>query len=392
LKVLHLLNAAGGGAAVSTCLLMEGLRRHGVESCAVCHTMGTAEEREQIAEAARGEVLFTPLYWWNKKTRADLWKRPLLHLMQLPGTGWGRLSGRRVRNFATRQGVDLIHTNTILNPEGGWAARSLGLPHVWHLRERVGPGQPFRLPVEGTAFGRYMKRRASVLVANSHSAAELVRPWLASQEQLTVVPNGVDLTRFAPRTAPEEGPLVVAMVANLSSRVKRHDLFIDTAALVAVNSAIEFRLYGHDPGPSDAYAAALHRQVRELGLGERFHFLGFVADPAQMMAEIDILVHPTAVESFGRVVVEAMAAAVPVVGPAGGGVGEIVVDGETGLLVPPDDTQALARAVERLAGNSDLRRRLGQAGRQRAEEHYSLEAHVEGILRLYEQVGEQVLS
>jgi glycosyltransferase involved in cell wall biosynthesis len=390
LKVLHLLNSAAGGAAVSTTLLMEGLRKRGIPSCAVCHPSGTDAEKRQVAEAARGEVLFTPLYWWNRKTRAALWKRPLLQLMQLPGTGWGMLSGRRVLAFALQRKATLIHTNTILNPEGGTVARTLGLPHVWHLRERLGPGQPFRLPVEGAAFGRYMARNASVVVANSEGTAELVQSWL-TPEQLAVVPNGVDLTRFRrqrrPGTTAGSSKVMVAMVANLTSRVKRHALFIDAAARVAETLPVEFRLYGHDPiqsGGRDRYAADLHAQVERLGLGARFQFSGFVADPAALMAEIDVLVHPTEVESFGRVVVEAMATGLPVVGVRGGGVAEQIVAGETGLLVPPGDAAAMASAVETLVADEALRQRLGKAGRRRAEARYSIEAHVEAIVTLYE--------
>jgi glycosyltransferase involved in cell wall biosynthesis len=389
LKVLHLLNSAAGGAAVSTALLMDGLRSRGIASCAVCHPSGTAEERRRVAEAARGEVLFAPLYWWNRKTRAALWKRPLLQLRQFPSTGWGIFSARRVLAFALQRQATLLHTNTILNPEGGTVARTLGLPHVWHIRERLGPGQPFRLPVEGPAFGRYMARNASRLVANSATTADLVRGWLAP-EQLAVVPNGVDLRRFRPRrpSSSPSSPVVVAMVANLTSRWKKHHLFLEAAHRVLRDGSppVQFRLYGHDPA-GDPYAADLHRQAAALGLGEHFTFAGFTAEPERIMGETDILVHPADAESFGRTAVEAMAAALPVVGVAGGGIGEIVVDGETGFLAPPDDAEALAVAVERLVRDPDLRHRFGTAGRKRAEACYSVKAYVEAMVAVYQQAS-----
>src|SRR5688572_809252 len=87
-KVLHLMNAAGGGAALSTLGLIGQLRERGIECCVVCHDAGTTEEREAIADAVKGEALFTPLYWWNPKTRVKTWKRPALEALQLLRTGF----------------------------------------------------------------------------------------------------------------------------------------------------------------------------------------------------------------------------------------------------------------------------------------------------------------
>ena len=86
-KVLHLLNSAGGGAALSTLSIVRGLAAEGIGSCAVCHDTGTAEERRAIDEAFRGEVLYSRLYWWNRKTRMPLWRRPLAEARQLIVTG-----------------------------------------------------------------------------------------------------------------------------------------------------------------------------------------------------------------------------------------------------------------------------------------------------------------
>jgi glycosyltransferase involved in cell wall biosynthesis len=390
-KVLHVFNSAGGGAALSTLGLIERIGREGIAVCAVCHDAGTASERERIRAATDGAALFIPLYWWNKKIRAALWKRPMIELRQLMKTGWTRRSARQVTEFARRNNVDLIHTNTFLTPEGGIAARRLGLPHVWHLRELLGPDQPFRLSMRPAALARFLKRHASLVVANSATsaaaAAELIPP-----ELLRVVPNGIDLTAFAsPARAPVASkPVVVAMVASLSSRTKKHGLFIESAARLNTLAGVEFRIYGHDPSSGgaktgDGYVDALHSRIKQLGLSGLFRFPGYVAEPAQIMSQIDVLVHPADNESFGRVVVEAMAAGLPVIGVRGGGVGEIVLDGETGLLSAPDNPVALAENIARLIANEGLRTRLGAAGHQRAEGLYSLESCAAGILHVYEE-------
>ena len=120
--VLHVLNSATGGAALSTLGIMGALRGEGIRSCAVCHDAGSPSERQQLLDATDGAVSFTRLYWWNRRLRMPLWRRPLAQAKQIVTTGWLRGSASRVTAFAERQGVDLIHTNTILTPEGGLAA------------------------------------------------------------------------------------------------------------------------------------------------------------------------------------------------------------------------------------------------------------------------------
>jgi glycosyltransferase involved in cell wall biosynthesis len=395
-KVLHVLNNAGGGAALSTLALIKTLRDEGIEACAVCHDDGSAAERAALDEAVRGQVRYTPLYWWNKKIRTPRWKRPLSELKQLIRTGWTRQSSAVVADFAASHGCDLIHTNTLTTPEGGMVAKRLGLPHVWHVRELVGPGNPYRLTREGPALGHYMASHCSKLVANSESSAAPIRDWMP-KGMLEIVFNGIDISRFHPTDRGARPSVVVGMVGSLTSRSKRHSLFVEAAALVDRNLQIEWRIYGHDPSHGgtvrgDAYVDQLHDQIARLGMTRRFCWPEFVADPVQIMEQIDILVHPAENESFGRVVVEAMAAGLPAVGARGGGVAEIIRDGQTGFLATPGDPRDLAARIEQLARDPELRRTLGRNGRQRAEQEYSQEACTAGILRVYEQAMDRPLG
>jgi glycosyltransferase involved in cell wall biosynthesis len=227
-------------------------------------------------------------------------------------------------------------------------------------------------------------------VANSLASAAAIRDWLPPG-LLEIVFNGIDISRFRPRQRPAAADrLVVGMVGNLTSRSKKHGLLIEAAALVNPALPIEWRIYGHDPSaggtqPADAYIDQLHAQIARAGLGQRFRFPGHVGNPAEIMEQIDVLVHPADNESFGRVIVEAMAAGLPTVGVRGGGVGEIIQHEQTGLLAGCDDPRDLAASIERLACSESLRAQYGQAGRRRAEEHYSLAATTAGMLRVYEQ-------
>jgi glycosyltransferase involved in cell wall biosynthesis len=255
------------------------------------------------------------------------------------------------------------------------------------VRELVGPGHPFRLPLEGPALGRYLQSLAARVIANSQATAAAIESWLPAG-LLDVVPNGIDVSRFVPRRPETTGrPLVVAMVGSLTSRWKNHQLFVRAASLVDRQLPIEWRIYGHSTagGTSvdDEYVASLLAEVKRAGLADRFQLAGFRADPVDIMTEIDLLVHPAESESFGRVIVEGMAAGLPVVGVNAGGVGEIVRHEETGLLAPPGAADVMARYITTLVEDPSLRERYGTAGRQRALDSYSLEASVTGIIRSY---------
>ncbi|MBX7100233.1 MAG: glycosyltransferase family 4 protein, partial [Myxococcaceae bacterium] len=353
------MNAAAGGAALSTLGLMRALEQQGIASSAVCFPNGDAAERQALLDATHGRAEFVELYTWHRKIRSAAWKRPLLELRQ-----WVRTRGR-VRSLgavalaARRTRAQLVHTNTILTPEGGQAARALGLPHVWHLRELIGPGDPFQLPLRGPALGRYLRRHASVVIANSGASARNLA-GLLDADRLATIPNGLELAPFLALGPKVGGPLVVGMVASVTSRTKKHALFLEAAR--RLRGQAEFRIYGHLPAEGDdPYADEVRRLAQQAGV----QLCGFLSAEA-IAPQLDLLVHPADNESFGRTVVEAMAAGRPVVGANGGGVAELVEAGVTGWLAPPDDAEALARAIAEALQDPARRATFGAAGRERA--------------------------
>ena len=136
----------------------------------------------------------------------------------------------------------------------------------------------------------------------------------------------------------------------------------------------------------DEYEGELRRLVDELGIAARVEFRGFCEDVGEELAGADVLVHASIIpEPFGQVVVEGMAAGLPVVAAAAGGPAEVLVDGETGLLYPPGDVEALAARLRRLATDGALRRQLGSRARIAAA-NYSPDRVVAQILGVYGRV------
>jgi glycosyltransferase involved in cell wall biosynthesis len=146
----------------------------------------------------------------------------------------------------------------------------------------------------------------------------------------------------------------------------------------------ELIFVGDDLQKQGAYRLAMENLARELRCSGRF--VGFQKNVQEWQMACDIAVVPSHVEPLGTVVLEAMCLGVPVVGCSVGGIREAVVDRRTGLLVPPRSPEALSAALARLIGDAELRRQLGEQGRRRCEDIFSLEAHVGAVVKEYQSV------
>lgn len=241
-------------------------------------------------------------------------------------------------------------------------------------------------------------------VARVIAVSEAVERALLAQkifppEKIRRIANGIDVERFERRARSFDtqrfrrlsgikGRLVVGMAGELREHKGQED-FIRSAQLVARRFAdVDFVIAGEDQSQRKEYRALLDRLVRELELETRVHFTGWLEDVAALLPALDIFVSSSRVEPFGLVMVEAMAAGLPVVATATGGAQEIVEDGLTGKLVPVEDWRALSEAVSSLLTNEEERRRMGERGRERAREHFSLERMVAETEALYREVLE----
>lgn len=260
---------------------------------------------------------------------------------------------------------DLVHTNSLKAAlYGSVAARLAGVPVVWHVRDRIAPDY---LPRTATAMVRGLsKALPDALIANSATTlATLPRPRRRPR-LWRVVPSPVPEARSSSRSRSGE-PLRVGMVGRLAPWKGQH-VFLEAFAQAFPAGPERAVVIGGTLFGEEAYEASLHDDAVRLGIAERVEFRGHREDMAVELAGIDVAVHASITpEPFGQVVVEAMAAGLPVVAAAAGGPAEVVTDGVDGVLVPPGDRQSLAAALRRLAADDQLRTRLGTAGRARAE-------------------------
>jgi len=206
-------------------------------------------------------------------------------------------------------------------------------------------------------------------------------------ERLVVIPDFVDCQRFdpslfqagCPGSALPQRPPTIVSVGRLT-REKGHAVLLRAMAKVRC-SMPQARLLICGTGPEEA---ALARQAAPLT--DQVEFLAFVSDVRPVLAAADLFAMPSLSEGLGVATLEAMAMAKPVVASATGGLRELVLDGETGLLVPPADADALAEGLLVLLRDPARAQRMGQAGRQRALAHYDRGLIVDRVLALYREV------
>ena len=211
------------------------------------------------------------------------------------------------------------------------------------------------------------------VVAPSQAMARFLVAHGFPRQRVHVIPLAIDAATVNGRPH-ANGPLKVGTAANLEYW-KGIDVLIDAAALASTPLRLE--IFGQG-----TQRARLEEQARTKGVDARFH--GFVSDLRTRLAGLDVFALPSRGDNFPVVILEAMASGLPVVGTRVGGIPELVVDGETGLLVDVDDPTGLARALDRLGGDELLREQMGVHGAQRAAEEFSPAEMAKRMVSLYE--------
>ncbi|MDT8434839.1 MAG: glycosyltransferase family 4 protein [Anaerosomatales bacterium] len=230
--------------------------------------------------------------------------------------------------------------------------------------------------------------RVDRFVAISSAVRNAICAGGVEPERVVTIPNGIDIATVrsdaglpAPEGLRAAGPLV-GCVGRLAP-VKGVEYFVRMAGPLGFQvPRARFVIAGSGPEESRLRAIAY-----AYGLGDRLVFLGHVSPVAPVLAACDVVVIPSLSEGFALVAAEAMALGKPVVGTNVGGLVDVVADGETGILVPPADPEALAAAVARLLHDPALSIRMGEAGAARAEERFTVERMVRDHLALFEELA-----
>lgn len=295
--------------------------------------------------------------------------------------------------YVRRQHIDVVHCTekprdalygTLLAKAGG--ARSL-------IHLHVKPDDWMR-PVVRTSM-----ERADALVGVSQFVAESTVALGYRADKVHAVLNGLEQTDWVDvavdaddvrREFGAEGSAPLLVTASRLFRWKGQHLIVAALPRVKVRFPdVKLLIVGRDDsraGGGETYSTELRRTVADLDLADNVVFTGWRPDVKRLMAAADVFVMPSFEEPFGMVYVEAMALRRPVVALDNGGAREIIVDGITGLLSPPDDVESIADNLVRLLADACLRDRLGDAGRQRVVDRFGAQRMTDDMAAVYEQL------
>jgi glycosyltransferase involved in cell wall biosynthesis len=278
---------------------------------------------------------------------------------------------------------DLVHTNSLKSGVyGSLAAKATGAALVWHVRDRIADDY---LPRPAVRLVRALVARlADGVLANSTATLDTLSEPRAGRVH-RVIPDSVEVSPHP--LAPEPGATIFGMVGRIAPW-KGQDLFLRAFATAFADGEERAVLVGSAMFGEESYERELRELAVRLGLGGRVEFRGFREDIWRELASLDVLVHASVIpEPFGQVVLEGMAAGLPVIAPDEGGPAAVVVDGRTGRLFRSREIDSLAGAMRELREDPAARERLGSAARAAVVDY-----HPEAVARQLESLYESVLQ
>jgi len=294
------------------------------------------------------------------------------------------LSVKKLRAIIRKENIDIVHARSRVP---GWIA---------YLACR-GTHAAFITTCHGyyskNLFGHVMGWSKLIIVPSEIIGRHMIEDFGVSAESIRRIPRSVDLSRFSKRrTTKKSDPSPVIAIIGRITPLKGHTYFLKAMAKV-IRSVPNARIWviGSAPRKKESYRQELEILVRRLGLSDYVEFLGNRKDIPHLLSKVDVLVFSSIVpESFGRVILEAHAARVPVVATKVGGVVEIIDHEETGLMVLPKDTDNMASAVVRLIRDKDLRARFISAATKKLESKFTLAHMASRTVEVYEELLDTV--
>lgn len=370
--MVHVIKVTGiAGAERHLLMLLSGLRSHNIDAQIVVLTEPenpVDDYMEALAERdipARREIIRTDvdisLYWRLRRIFQEL--RPtIVHTHLWHGDFFGiqaaRLAGVK-RVITSRHNDDAFRHKQAIRAVNFalWRTVSAGIAISDAIRN-------FSIEVEGAPANKL--RTIHYGIEYTPNAVDVVAAHHALRAELGLAPT----------------TLLIGMVCRLT---EQKGILYGLRAFANLENIPETHLILAGEGP---LRATLEAEAARLNIQERVHFLGWRKDVPQIMGGLDIFLMPSLWEGFGLALLEAMAVQLPIVGSAVSAIPEVVINGETGILVPPRDVAGLTAAVEALLRDHALRKHIGLLGLDRLETHFTAARMVEQTLALYDGIAQ----
>jgi glycosyltransferase involved in cell wall biosynthesis len=233
----------------------------------------------------------------------------------------------------------------------------------------------------------YLLNYGDRVLATSKYLARKTQKFINDSRCVDVVPWGVDLKIFWPKSVEEKQEVIKIGFAKRLHALSAPDTLLRAFHHASQNCRLQLKLKIAGDGPMKSQ---LFELAKNIGLKDSIEWLGWVSDLnslSDFYRSLDFLVMPSRKESFGVSAVEAAASGLPVIASRIGGIPEVVVNGETGILINSEDVLGFSKAITKLAENDCLRKKLGSKARQRAERHFDWQDSIKRMIAIYQQVN-----
>ncbi|MEI2608562.1 MAG: glycosyltransferase family 4 protein [Chitinophagaceae bacterium] len=379
------------GVEYSTLFLAEALDKTQYTPVVIVPTWGPMADACQTRGIAVRVVPRAPFrsasFRWGQRNLAD----PLAMLFN-PWQLWR--SAYHLQKNLHHLPVDLLVSKGLLvHFYGGWAARRLGIPCIWHVQDEV----PERRA--GGLYLRGLQMAAQHLAQAVIGDAQTIARQFPRHPTVSTIYNGIDIQAYAPTTAPGNlrhtlgipgEATLIGNLARLTDWKGQHVLIEAFQQIAPEHPQAHLVLIGTPLFDNNRYEQRLHRLVQEGPASDRIHFAGYRTDPAQTLAALDIYVHPSVRKDTAPLaLLSALATGLPVVISDVPGMVEVVEPDHSALVFPAEDSAALVQHLRRLLTQPELGRCLGQAARDTAVQRFSLHAHAEAMIDIFNQTLNQ---
>ncbi|MBP1175087.1 glycosyltransferase involved in cell wall biosynthesis [Paenibacillus sp. PvR133] len=290
--------------------------------------------------------------------------------------------GRKLAPLLREEKVVCVHTNSLKSAlYGTVAAKSAKLPLIWHIRDHIGP--PYLKPIVAKGIRLMSRFLPNGVIANSKSTLSALE--LPPDKKTLVVYSAFAKAITARDTAADsrgDESFNVVLVGRLAEWKGQH-ILLEAARSFLPDQRVKFWLAGDALFGEEEYKQRLESTMREYGLAN-VNLLGHVDDIQGLMQRCDLLIHTSITpEPFGQVIIEGMAAGLPVIASNEGGPKETVVPHETGLLIEPGDPAKLEEAIRWMLEHPQERQQMGERGMERVKKHFVIENTVKDIVHYY---------
>lgn len=374
-----------GGAEVSLLLLLKNLNRALYQPVVVCPLKGSLAR-----ELGKISVTFEEIDFHQVK-------RTLNPVSLLIAIFFFFRHMTRIFQIVHSQNIKLVHANSLKSAIiSGLSARLANVPLVWHVRDFLPVGFFRQLLI------RLAYLLAAKVIVNSKAVRGIFRfVQKDSNEKVKIIYNCIDPDLYNPNVDGNGlrrelnigmNIALIGFIGRLHPEKGIEYLIRAVSKVVKIVPEVRFLIVGDAALGKEEYQKRMRDLSVELGLADTILFLGYRKEVAKIIAALDILVLPSLREPFGLVSLEAMAMKKPVVATHTGGSPEVIIDGNTGLLVPPRNSGALFSAIIKLLKDKELAKRMGAAGRERVMSSFSPEFTLSHIQETYNKVLENYRS